>query len=354
MKVSIIIPVFNSGNKICRCLESILKQTEKDFQVIVVNDGSTDNTGFLLSAYQKKDQRIIVINKKNGGVSSARNCGLEHATGKYVVFVDSDDYVPEDMLEKMLLSINNNNSDLVMGKMYHVDTNSGNVQKHELKEPLLECSQNTEVQDKLKKILSGYALQKGVAYSSLAKIYRRNIIHEYHIRFDESKSFCEDVLFNISYFRHIGSAEVENDYYYYALDNANSLTKKYQSEMPAVLQEVYLSLICLFLDKGFLDDDLRSCLDRQFLFQIWDLVFRLISNKYENIQKKEKTRYALSILKTEQVAFLMRKYKNTSDICGTSVLGRAASLLYTPNHEMFTIRLLMMCVQIRTLIKKIR
>lgn len=354
MKVSIIIPVFNAGDKVCRCLESILKQTEKDFQVIVVNDGSTDNTGLLLSAYQKEDRRITVINKKNGGVSSARNCGLEHAMGKYVVFVDSDDYVPEDMLEKMLSSINNSNSDLVMGKMYHVDANTGDVQEHELQEPLLGCSQNTEMPDKLKRILSGYALQKGVAYSSLAKIYRMDIIRKYHLQFDETKSYCEDVLFNISYFRHIQSAEVEDYYYYYALDNANSLTKKYQPEMPAVLQEVYLAFICLFSDMGFLDDDLRSCLDRQFLFQTWDLVFRLLSDKYVNVLKKEKSRYAISILKTEQVAFLMRKYKSTPDICGTSVLGRIASLLYVPNHETVTINLLMMCVKLRTVIKKLR
>lgn len=316
MKASIIIPTYNSGDKIRRCLDSVLKQTEKDFQVIVVNDGSTDNTGVLLSTYQTKDRRIVAINKKNGGVSSARNYGLENAKGDYIIFIDSDDYVPEDMLEKMLSSVNRNNSDLVMGKMYHVDAITGNVQKHDLQEPLLGCLQNTETPDKLKKILLGYATQKGVAYSCLAKIYRRDIIHKYHLRFDETKSYCEDVLFNISYFRHISAAEVEDYYYYYAMDNENSLTKRYQEEMASVLQEVYLAFIHLFTDLGYMDTGLQSSLDRQFLSQTWDLVFRLLSGKYVNVQKKEKVKYALLILRSDLVVSLMRKYKNASgDIC---------------------------------------
>lgn len=100
--VSIIVPVYNVQNVVQYCIESILKQTVKDFELLLINDGSTDGSGMVCDKYSQKDSRVIVIHKENGGVSSARNIGFAKAQGKYIVCVDSDDFVEPDYLQTLL------------------------------------------------------------------------------------------------------------------------------------------------------------------------------------------------------------------------------------------------------------
>ena len=112
--VSVLIPVYNVEEYLPRCLESIMSQTLKNLEIICVNDGSTDNSGKILEEYAKKDSRIIVVTKENGGLPSARNAGLERASGKYVGFVDSDDYVKPEMYETMVNAAKKDNSEIVI------------------------------------------------------------------------------------------------------------------------------------------------------------------------------------------------------------------------------------------------
>ena len=100
--ISIIVPVYKAEKYLSRCVDSILGQTYKDLEVILVDDGSPDGSGVLCDAYAAKDSRVRVIHKENGGVSTARNVGLDAAGGDYISFVDSDDYVDPDMYEKMV------------------------------------------------------------------------------------------------------------------------------------------------------------------------------------------------------------------------------------------------------------
>ena len=111
-EVSIIVPVYNVEEYLENCIESILNQTFKDFELILVDDGSTDNSGKICDIYEKKDTRIKVIHKNNGGLSSARNAGLDIADGKYIGFVDSDDYIHYQMYEKLYSQIINNKADI--------------------------------------------------------------------------------------------------------------------------------------------------------------------------------------------------------------------------------------------------
>ncbi len=108
--VSIIIPVYNVEEYVAECIESVINQTYKNLEIIIVNDGSTDNSLLICETYAKQDIRIKIIDKKNGGISSARNAGLENATGEYIGFVDSDDYIAEDMYERLVGACINNNA----------------------------------------------------------------------------------------------------------------------------------------------------------------------------------------------------------------------------------------------------
>ena len=100
--VSVIIPIYNVENFVEKCIESILFQTIQNLEIILVDDGSSDGSGDICDVYAKKDARIKVIHKKNGGVSSARNMGISNATGEYICFVDGDDFVADDYIEYLL------------------------------------------------------------------------------------------------------------------------------------------------------------------------------------------------------------------------------------------------------------
>ena len=113
-KISIIVPIYNVEKYLNRCIESILNQTFKDFELILVNDGSTDNSLEICKHYKDIDDRICIIDKKNGGLSSARNAGLDIAKGEYIGFVDSDDYIHPQMYELLYDTIIKNNSDLAI------------------------------------------------------------------------------------------------------------------------------------------------------------------------------------------------------------------------------------------------
>ncbi|MBL0052074.1 MAG: glycosyltransferase family 2 protein [Bacteroidetes bacterium] len=104
-KISVVVPVYNTASYLAECLNSIMNQTFNDIEIICVNDGSTDDSPLMLESFKNKDERIVVINKKNGGLSSARNTGIKHAKGEYVYFIDSDDYLELDAFERLNKSI---------------------------------------------------------------------------------------------------------------------------------------------------------------------------------------------------------------------------------------------------------
>lgn len=347
MLISVIVPAYNSEKKLSRCLDSLLQQTAKDFEVIVVNDGSNDGTEEIIRRYCEMSPKIIGIRKENGGVSSARNAGLDKAKGKYVIFVDSDDYVKEDMLEGLYKAIEDNQSDIAMAKVYHADTKTGGVRKHNLEGLLAECASDPKTTDSLKKIIIGYALHQGVAYSNLAKIYRNDLIQKHQIRFDTSLSYCEDVLFNLQYFRFIRSACVCDCFYYYAEDSDNSLTKRFDFEMVNTTIKVHYEFISYFEEMKQLDQGLKALLDIQLLNDLWDIVFRLLSGKYVSVEKKTRRQLAVKILRMTEMRSLMNIYNHYNYVCGKSQIGKIARIIYSRKYETQVITVLAILINLR-------
>ena len=122
-KVSIIVPVYNTEKYLSRCLRSLMNQTLSDIEIILVDDGSTDRSSVLCDNYAEMDNRIKVVHKKNGGLSSARNAGIDIATGEYIGFVDSDDTISIDMYSKMIETAKKNNVDFVMTDYMRIPSN---------------------------------------------------------------------------------------------------------------------------------------------------------------------------------------------------------------------------------------
>ena len=144
--ISIIVPIYNVGKYLPKCIESILNQTFKNFELILVNDGSTDNSGVVCDDYAKKDTRIKIIHESNGGVSSARNAGLYVAKGEYIGFVDPDDYIDKNMYEKLYRLCIDNNSDIAICR-FNREIN-GKIQNKESTEEIIELN-NMEAMNEL-------------------------------------------------------------------------------------------------------------------------------------------------------------------------------------------------------------
>lgn len=123
-KVSIIVPIYNVQKYIYKCIDSILSQTYKNLEIILVDDGSPDNCGKICDEYASKDNRIIVVHTKNGGLSAARNVGLNKSTGNFIIFVDSDDYLENSAIEDCLNYIKTNNCDILIFNWYNVYLNN--------------------------------------------------------------------------------------------------------------------------------------------------------------------------------------------------------------------------------------
>lgn len=200
-RLSIIIPVYNNENYLRPALQSVLAQTYPDFEVLVIDDGSTDGSLAICREFAQKDKRLRVIQKENGGVSSARNRGLEEAAGQYIAFVDGDDCIDPEMYTTMITILQDTGADLVDCR----------VIKERQYMPRSYEKGDVEVSDHPLEYLSkkGYFID-----SSLNKVYRRNFIG--HTRFDEGISYSEDKLFVTELiFRAKKMALVSNVFYHY-------------------------------------------------------------------------------------------------------------------------------------------
>lgn len=187
--VSVVVPIWNVEQYLPKCIDSLTTQSEKHIQVIAINDGSPDHCGEILSHYAEIFPNLKVITKKNGGFSSARNAGLEVARGKYVAFVDSDDWVSPKLYSTLLAETNEQNVGAVMAG-YVKETPFRSIAK-----PLVTKRTIISRNDMLDRVIAGSSSMVWMG------LYRRDTIEDIHLRFDEElKGSCEDNIFGLQYF----------------------------------------------------------------------------------------------------------------------------------------------------------
>ena len=215
--ISIIIPVYNAEKYIEKCVDSLVNQTYKNLEIILVNDGSTDNSGSLCDSFAAKDDRIKVIHKQNGGVSSARNAGLDAAEGIYAAFVDSDDNLEITAYEKSVSEMQQHNLDLLIFG-YETVFPDHSIKKY------MDCTMFTRYE--YKENIAKY-ITSGVGFASTChKVYRTEIINMFRIRFDETIKINEDGIFNCQYFTHSHYIKCIPDiFYHYNRSTGNSTDK---------------------------------------------------------------------------------------------------------------------------------
>lgn len=216
--VSIIVPVYNARESLKRCVDSILNQEYKEFELILVDDGSSDGSGEICDGYLKKDGRVKVIHKENSGVSDSRNQGISLARGEFIQFADSDDWITPDATRLMVRAARESGCDMVISDFYRVagervsrkgDIENGGVMSVEK--------------------FAAYMLEKpadfyyGVLWN---KFYRREMMEKYGLRMDPAISWCEDFMFNLEYIRHAQTIYVLCTPVYYYVRTKGSLVSQ--------------------------------------------------------------------------------------------------------------------------------
>jgi glycosyltransferase involved in cell wall biosynthesis len=191
VQVSVIVPVYNSAQYLSECLESVLSQSFKNFEVICINDGSTDNSLEILKQFQNKDSRIKIIDQENQGVSTARNAGLKIAQGKYVGFVDSDDTIEKDFFGKLYDTAERNNADAVYSKI-------SSIKVFPFKHEVLKGGDIT------KELIPLFLREDGLN-SVCNKIFLNRTIQNHQISFPVGIKHGEDAQFNIHFLVHANS-----------------------------------------------------------------------------------------------------------------------------------------------------
>ena len=223
-KISIIVPVYNKGEFIKSCLESILKQTYKDFELIVINDGSTDNSGHIIDKVASSDSRIVVIHQENGGVSSARNAGLSVAIGDYIGFVDADDLLEDDMYELLVENIEVNNADISICGVKRIFPNK---QSNDIQKPEIIVYDRDQA---LTKFFKGEILM-----STYEKLFRKELVSNLSYR----PALYEDTFYNFEAIKAAKKIVYDSSqkYKYIIRDNSHSMA----NYGPKFLNTAYLS-----------------------------------------------------------------------------------------------------------------
>lgn len=296
-RVSIIVPMYGVEKYVEQCIDSLLKQTLQEIEIILVDDGSPDRSGEIADEYAKKDGRIKVVHQKNSGLGPARNTGIRVATGDYIGFVDSDDWANHQMFARLYEAAVKNNADIVVSG--HCDFTNGVITKtkrHPLEGQTLNSSEQIM---EIRKNLYGHKLDDDVVeafpMSVWIAIYRREIFIDNKIEFKEILS--EDIIFNLSAYKHANVITFTGDTdYCYRKDEQPSITQTF-SEKKLLRYQDFLNVLA----KMALEEDDKDCVIRakRTAIDYCRLYVGIVRNS--NASFKEKKEYIKIFANTKEI-----------------------------------------------------
>lgn len=291
-KISIIIPCYNVEKYLPKCLDSIVNQTYKNLEIICINDGSTDNSLKILDGYKEKDDRIIVINQKNRGLSETRNAGIKKASGKYIMFVDSDDWIDLDTCERAILKAIKYKCDLVLWSYVR---EFGRINKPKMilgnENTVFNSNECKELHRRLFGLRGEELLNPENADSLVTawgKLYKADLIK--NVEFVSTKEIgTEDALFNCYAMDGISTAYyIAEPFYHYRKDN-NSLTSAYNEKLFVKWNNLFDIMKC-YIHKNNLDKEYSEALNNRICLSIIGLGLNIVNadkkiNKVKKIKK---------------------------------------------------------------------
>ena len=227
--ISVIVPVYNVEDLLPRCVESIMAQTKKSLEIILVDDGATDQSGTICDGYAKKDERIRVVHKPNGGLTSAWKAGAAIAEGRYLGFVDSDDWIDEDMYKRMWESACKYNSDVVVCGLVFDYEDTSIPKRNEISGFEKEYYSRRELEEEFPYLINdGHFFGRKLQPARVTKLYRKELVDEAMPLCKEEVSVGEDMQLTLPVLLEAKSMSVVKDFYpYHYWFNKKSMTGKY-------------------------------------------------------------------------------------------------------------------------------
>lgn len=270
MMLSIIVPIYNADKYLKICIDSILNQTYKDFELILVDDGSKDCSPQICDEYALKDNRVKVIHQENAGVSSARNSGLNFCSGQFIAFVDADDYIGEKFFQKLLNEIQIGADIIICGYTC--------CRKQQLEQVFPYAPREFDLPT-LKENYDSYKITNSVC----TKLYRHELVGD--IRFNDKVSMGEDLLFNLQYYNNCRNfACIQEADYYYDCTNQNSAMHNFKAEYIICQKLLYSELKKFKYGKVIFTNDME---DKATLSTFIDYLQCISAQKLSRREKKE-------------------------------------------------------------------
>lgn len=246
--ISIVVPVYNTAQYIERCIDSILNQTYSNIEVIIVDDGSSDNSGLICDNYSKLDTRVIVLHQKNKGVVEARNKGVNEAKGEYICFVDSDDWIEPRMIETLFGLIGD--ADLVsVGAFFEKSENNQIKMLDRYEEGIYKGDDFNTI---LNSMLYNFEDKSMHSLSSWIwnKMYRTSIAKEIHSKISPNLVFAEDTVFLLNYVLECKAIVISHQCFYHYVSRTDSVMNIIHRDMLANINNVYCELLPVFEQKN--------------------------------------------------------------------------------------------------------
>ncbi len=305
--ISIIVPVYNAEKYLLRCVDSIRNQTYTNLEIILVDDGSPDECPRMCDEFSEQDARVKVIHKQNAGQGLARNDGLEIASGTYVTFVDSDDWISPDHIENLYNPLEKYDADASLGNHTRVDTN-GEVKTRML--PLDEGLYEGEriVQDLMLPLIGADVSDSqdiSINSSVSMNMYRMECIKQNNIRFiSERYAVAEDFYFNVDFFHYASKIVYTKEKGYYYFQNLESTCEKYN---PKRFERTlnYYNVICERVESYGLKDKVAHRIERSFLMKIRVAIRHIVLS---DLPRKDKFRQIGEILAHDTVKAVLYSY----------------------------------------------
>lgn len=310
IKVSVVMPVYNADKYLPRAIESILNQTLTELELILVNDGSKDCSLEVCREYEKKDSRVIVVDKKNEGACIARNTGIHLAQGEYLQLVDADDYCELDMLEEQYKLAKATNAEVVMcGLKYDISLKNGEIlyeEDHYQDAVLTGKGQIKEVlMDIVNNMLFNYTHNK---------LYKLSFLKENHLKFTGWLPIDQDTNFNIDVFKCLEHLTLTTkSYYHYIKTFEETIVNRYHQDKFQVRTYRYERMIDLFEDYGIYTEENKNQLASIYLHQVIEC-FEMYFHKKCPLMTKEKKQQIKNILLNPNVRQVLRQVKRTKSI----------------------------------------
>lgn len=228
--VSVIVPVYNVEKFLKQCLDSVVNQTYKNIEMILVDDGSKDDSGKICDEYAQKYSFVKVIHKENAGQGIARNFGIDIATGDFAIFFDSDDFIDHDLIGVLVDKTLQEHADVCYSGLSKVEQDGKFISKKIYPDEAFETT-NIMLEFMPKLVGSSFKANDSIDSSACARLYSLNIIRTYNIRFvSERKLICEDLVFNLDFIEHANKVITISKTGYYYRTNPNSFTQAYTSD----------------------------------------------------------------------------------------------------------------------------